>query len=474
MRTRHKMPTLVSMWMLDVFCCALGCVTLLWLINTRDVKMRSIELGNTTKLLSDAKADLVTLNSKAEQDTLRYEIRIRDLDAKLLAMIKERDENAKLLALARVEIESTGEQLALTQEVLDELSRLLAGIDAKNTDLNTRLTKKQLDLEAMLKDRDDAQKQIVTLQTLMREKEKTITDAARRSLTLEEKLSELDTKYKSVVKLSDSMVEKNATDALALRTRIKSLEDLLEQNQKQMKDANVMIVDLQGTKAKLADKINQLNLEKDTRFAGIAMTGRKVMFLIDISGSMDRLNYETPQPTKWPTVRETVGKVMRSLPDLESFQVIVFSDKMLFLLGSENGWIPYDKNTSIERVQKALSEITPKGDTNLYTPLDTAFKFREKGMDTVYLFSDGLPTQGPGLTVAQQNGMEVVTPNEKAEIMGRFVRTQLRNNWNSVVGTQAKVRINTIGFFYESPDLGAFLWALARENDGSFVGMSKP
>jgi hypothetical protein len=36
------------------------------------------------------------------------------------------------------------------------------------------------------------------------------------------------------------------------------------------------------------------------------------------------------------------------------------------------------------------------------------------------------------------------------------------------------VRINSIGFFYESPEVGAFLWALSRENDGSFVGMSKP
>ena len=35
MKARHKTPTLVSMWMLDVFCCALGCVTLLWLLNTR-------------------------------------------------------------------------------------------------------------------------------------------------------------------------------------------------------------------------------------------------------------------------------------------------------------------------------------------------------------------------------------------------------------------------------------------------------
>jgi hypothetical protein len=37
-----------------------------------------------------------------------------------------------------------------------------------------------------------------------------------------------------------------------------------------------------------------------------------------------------------------------------------------------------------------------------------------------------------------------------------------------------RVRLNCIGFFYESPDVGAFLWAMSRENDGSFVGMSKP
>jgi hypothetical protein len=36
------------------------------------------------------------------------------------------------------------------------------------------------------------------------------------------------------------------------------------------------------------------------------------------------------------------------------------------------------------------------------------------------------------------------------------------------------VRINAVGFFFESPDGGAFLWALARENDGNFVGMSRP
>ena len=49
-----------------------------------------------------------------------------------------------------------------------------------------------------------------------------------------------------------------------------------------------------------------------------------------------------------------------------------------------------------------------------------------------------------------------------------------RRDWNRPLTGQPRVRINTIGFFYESPDVGAFLWALARENDGSFVGMSRP
>ena len=40
---RHRPPTLVSMWMLDVFCCALGCVTLLWLLKTREAGQISDE-----------------------------------------------------------------------------------------------------------------------------------------------------------------------------------------------------------------------------------------------------------------------------------------------------------------------------------------------------------------------------------------------------------------------------------------------
>lgn len=60
----------------------------------------------------------------------------------------------------------------------------------------------------------------------------------------------------------------------------------------------------------------------------------------------------------------------------------------------------------------------------------------------------------------------------ETEILSKHIRSTLGGSWNPKAATRE--RINAVGFFYESPEVGAFLWALARENDGSFVGMSKP
>ena len=92
-------------------------------------------------------------------------------------------------------------------------------------------------------------------------------------------------------------------------------------------------------------------------------------------------------------------------------------------------------------------------------------------MDTIYLLSDGLPNIGAGLS---PEAARTLTEVGRCEVLSRHVRQTLRSNWNAPQANKPRVKINTVGFFYESPDVGAFLWALARENDGSFVGMSKP
>jgi Mg-chelatase subunit ChlD len=251
----------------------------------------------------------------------------------------------------------------------------------------------------------------------------------------------------------------------------RSLERDLESRDKDLALARRNLASLREQNKTLQGETARVRAASENRFAGITLTGRRVLFLVDMSGSMDLVDENTKAPTKWTDVGNTVVRLMRSLPDLEKYQVIVFAEKATFLFPGEGDWLAFDARSSAERVQKALAKIAPKGGTNMYAALQTAFGLRARGLDTIYLLSDGLPNLGEGVNPDTLNTLKEV---ERNDILARHIRKTLQSNWNRSIPGQPRVRINTIGFFYESPDVGAFLWALARENDGSFVGMSRP
>jgi hypothetical protein len=122
-------------------------------------------------------------------------------------------------------------------------------------------------------------------------------------------------------------------------------------------------------------------------------------------------------------------------------------------------------------VTRNLAAMKPRGNTDMHIAFEAAFRLRQQGLDTIYVFSDGLPYIGAGLS---PEAARTLKESDRSEILSKYIRQRLKTEWNRGFSSQPKVRINTVGFFYESPDVGAFLWALARENDGSFVGMSKP
>jgi hypothetical protein len=188
-----------------------------------------------------------------------------------------------------------------------------------------------------------------------------------------------------------------------------------------------------------------------------------------MSGSMELIDENTPDPDKWPLVCETVARIMESLTDLSQYQVILFSDRVRYPLGSDGVWLRFDPESSSRNALRGLKSIKPNGETNMAAVFDEAFRFRDKGLDTIYVLSDGLPNAGPGLPVASQN----LSETQKTEVLSKYVRNRLKYVLNRPATDQPRVRINTIGFFFESPEVGAFLWALAREHNGSFVGMSK-
>src|SRR6185369_2240418 len=72
MRTRHRMPMIFSLSMMDVFCCTLGCVILLWLVNQREAMLRTRAASEVTGRLEVTRATLAA--AERDRDDLRRQL----------------------------------------------------------------------------------------------------------------------------------------------------------------------------------------------------------------------------------------------------------------------------------------------------------------------------------------------------------------------------------------------------------------
>src|SRR5207245_3492695 len=115
-----------------------------------------------------------------------------------------------------------------------------------------------------------------------------------------------------------------ADDAM---TRLKAMERDLQSRDRELTEARSALNSVQGGRADLVSQIARLKAATENRFEGIQLTGKRVVFLVDMSGSMELIDDRTPDAAKWPGVRDAVLTIMRSLPQLEKFQVSLFSDQ---------------------------------------------------------------------------------------------------------------------------------------------------
>src|SRR6266851_3918300 len=456
MQPRHKVPIVFTLYMVDVLCCALGCVILLWFLKIHEAKQKSLLAEKREQAAAETGAMLTQTKAKLEET----QGRLYSAQGLAESMEKDRDET----------------QLRFTQasSCITELTKALA---AQSADSKDRLAKKSKELEEMLRDK-------VALQNLLRQKETLAAESRRNADDLAALLRQTQARAKQLQMTAD-LVPGLREDAVASKeklattqARLQTLEDEITDQKKELSgtgrtltEANRVIESLKDDKRALEDQVVRARAAADNRFAGIALTGRRVIFLVDMSGSMELVDENTTAPDKWSGVRETLAKVMRSLPDLEKYQVILFSDRISYLVGNDGNWLDFNPRNSVDQVTRSLAAIKPRGNTDMHVAFDAAFRFRQQGLDTIYVFSDGLPNIGAGLS---PEAARTLKESDRSEILSKYIRQKLRTEWNRAYSGRAKVRINAVGFFYESPDVGAFLWALARENEGSFVGMSKP
>src|SRR5271167_4689353 len=101
MRTRHRIPTIFNLSMVDVLCCALGCVILLWLLNFREAKRRAVVVKDTAARLADAEQEVLALKSDLETALARAS-----------TVGRERDQGQRDLDAARTRLADIEDRLA--------------------------------------------------------------------------------------------------------------------------------------------------------------------------------------------------------------------------------------------------------------------------------------------------------------------------------------------------------------------------
>jgi hypothetical protein len=457
MRTRHRIPTIFSLSLLDMLCCALGAMILLMLVNMWDARRqatvsraKSRELEETLTALTGTQSDRDTLRQKEEEarsELARMQARLksREQDADALAQrskLAERDaaDLRTQLAQALLNIKEREKQLAATEAermtALANLKTAAAELEKEKRLLAAALTK----LNLTEKERADAEKLALLVPTLRAG----LADAEKRISATDAELSAL----------------KKRADEAGLR-----LTEAQKHEQTVLVEVNTLkkLLDEQKT---LSGRLRSRLTDAENRFAGVDLGGKRVVLLVDMSGSMGSVDGQNIDPTKWPEVRRTVVQVLKSLGEVERFQVILFSTSTQYLLGKPGEWLEYNRVKSPDDVERALAAVAPKGDTNLYAAMEAAFQYKSQGLDAIYVFSDGLPNNGPGLPANPPT-----EESAREALLGKYLRDAIKTRWNT---GSPRVRIHSVGFFYESPNLGAFLWALSRENGGSFVGMSRP
>jgi predicted nucleic acid-binding Zn-ribbon protein len=508
MRVRHRIPAIFSLSMVDMLCCALGCVILVWLLNAKqheddvEERERAADARGAEVRAEREKgaAELAALRAQRDQasaqlanvraDRASAYVQLAELEGRARALEGERAALSKQLAERRAAAADLAGKLkasaarvaALEADVRAGVERVaqekarLAGEKERGAALGERLGRAEARLRDLNRELEQARKGRGEQELLAGELRQ---ELARRGVELKALNRNLDDLRAAgnLLRATLEARDRELAQARAYREkwasadeRARGLEKQLQERQQELGAVSRSVTALQAERAALRGEVGRVRAAAAARFAGIELTGQNVIFLVDTSGSMEMLDEATAAPHKWREVCETVARLMRSLPDLKKFQVITFAAKPAFPLGQEGRWLEADGRASVEKVSKALRAIKPKGGTNMYAALEAALRYRAQGLDTVYLLSDGLPNQGPGLPAAARGLSEV----QRGAILGKHIRDTLKADWNRGREGQPRVRINTVGFFYESPDLGAFLWALAREHEGSFVGMSRP
>ena len=146
MRIRHRIPTLFNLSMVDVLCCALGCVILLWLLNQREARDQANaaeqtgqELNQSQRSLDSAEREL----KEVQQALLTSQRQEQQLGARVQQQVRYAEQMELKGQVARRELGATR---AALQQALGQTTALAATVqNLRNQQLAAQQTQQLLE-----------------------------------------------------------------------------------------------------------------------------------------------------------------------------------------------------------------------------------------------------------------------------------------------------------------------------------------
>jgi len=135
MKLRHKLPSVFGLYMVDVLCCSLGCVILLWLFNDYKNALQSRQIAEQKDRLARLSED----QERREKDLVRTRTDLADREKQASRLGSE-------LMTRQIELEKLGKDLFSLQD-------RLKSVDKERMDVRVALDKTRKDLEETEKQR---------------------------------------------------------------------------------------------------------------------------------------------------------------------------------------------------------------------------------------------------------------------------------------------------------------------------------
>lgn len=146
---------------------------------------------------------------------------------------------------------------------------------------------------------------------------------------------------------------------------------------------------------KITEEADEKRLKQisDAEFFGIRIESHRVLFIIDVSGSMNepvRMRYvDEPGESRMDVAKRELAKAIKSLDESALFNITAFS-------GGVESWadkgIESSKESTREDALEYVGRLGAGGGTNLYGSLE--FAFEDLDVDTIFVLSDGEPSVG--------------------------------------------------------------------------------